>query len=141
MERSKDQLKKMFPHLTEDMEKKRKKLVINSVRSDVKTGEKIASARLNSLSKYNPDVVSFIRRCYVPEQAEEIIDYLKLRGKITHEYAKRLRKQLHESGLQSFGEKKEPGFYFRKYYHPPKEKETKERWHLSSKRQVFSNKR
>jgi len=46
-------------------------------------------------------------------QAREIIDYLERKGRITPEYAEKLRRQLKEKGLRSFGPKKEPGYYFK----------------------------
>ncbi|OLS14867.1 MAG: hypothetical protein RBG13Loki_1499 [Promethearchaeota archaeon CR_4] len=59
----------------------------------------------------NPDAISFIRRCSTINEAQEIIDYLEKRGELTPELASKYRDQLLSSGLESFGPKKEPGYY------------------------------
>ena len=46
----------------------------------------------------------------------EIIMYMEKRNKITSEYAKRLRDQLREKGLRSFGSKKGADYYLRHNY-------------------------
>lgn len=88
------------------------KVNVNSVRLDPETGERAASAR-DKFTGYNPDVVDFIRRCDTEEQAAEIIDYLEKRNEISYEYALKLRKQLREKGVRSFGSKKESDYYFK----------------------------
>jgi len=110
MEIDKKHFRKMFPHLTEELKGEEHKIGITSVRSDVQTGEKASSKKF---VKYMPDVIDFIRRCDNEEQAEEIISYMKRRGEISREYAKRLRKQLKKRGVRSFGSKKEEDYYFK----------------------------
>ncbi len=63
----------------------------------------------------NPDAVSFIRRCSTVDEANQIIDYLEKRGELTPELATRYRAQLAKTGLESFGPKKEPGYYERTF--------------------------
>lgn len=60
---------------------------------------------------YNPTVVDFIRRCDTEEEALEIIEYMEKTDQITSKEADDLRKQLNNSGVRSFGEKKEKGYY------------------------------
>jgi hypothetical protein len=60
-----------------------------------------------------PDVIDFIRRCDTEEQAEEIIAYMEKRGEIEKQYAERLRKQLKDKGVRSFGPKKEENYYLK----------------------------
>jgi len=110
MEIDKKQFRKMFPHLAEEMEGEERKIAITSVRSDIQTGEKASSRRF---AKYMPDVIDFIRRCDNEEQAEEIISYMERREEISREYAKKLKKQLKEKGVRSFGSKKEEGYYLK----------------------------
>ena len=93
MEVDKKKFKAMFPNLADEMRKKEEGIVINSVRSDPKTGERAAKSD-RDLSNYDPDVIDFIRRCDTRQQAEEIIDYLQKRGEITPNYALKLRQQL-----------------------------------------------
>jgi len=109
MKLDKKAFKKLFPNLVEELESSKNKVALNSVRTDVKTGEKAVSKRF---IHYAPDVIDFIRRCDTEEQAEEIISYMEKRGEIGKQYAKKLRKQLEEEGLRSFGPKKEENYYF-----------------------------
>ena len=110
MEIDKERFKKMFPHLAEELENQENRVPITSVRSDPQTGEKSSSRGFDT---YMPDVIDFIRRCDDEQQAEEIINYLEERKEISHEYARRLKRQLKENGVRSFGSKKEEGYYFR----------------------------
>jgi len=106
----KERFRRMFPHLAEELEKRVCKTKINSVRSDVAAGEKAVTRKF---ANYNPDVIDFLRRCDKEEQAEEIIAYLEKRNEITAEYARKLRKQLKEKGVRSFGTKKEDDYYLK----------------------------
>lgn len=113
MEIEKEQFKKMFPNLAKEMEDDENshehKVPINSVRSNLETEEKISG----KFGTFMPDAVDFIRRCDNEKQAKEIIDYLERRGEITTEYARRLKRQLKEKGVRSFGTKKEEGYYLK----------------------------
>ncbi len=103
-----EKFKRRFPHLAAELSGSGT-IRISSVRSSVEEGERIAS----SYSGYEPGPVEFIRRCDTEDQALEIINYLEQRGEITPEYAARLRRQLVEQGLRSFGPKRKPGCYDR----------------------------
>lgn len=100
----------MFPNLAKELESNEQKIAINSVRTDIETGEGAASKRF---ANYVPDVIDFIRRCNTEEEAEEIIAYLEKKGEIKGQYAERLRKQLKAKGLRSFGPKKEENYYLK----------------------------
>ena len=104
----------MFPHLAKEMEEGTEnsdehKIQINSVRSSIETEEKISG----KFGTYMPDAIDFLRRCDNEKQAKEIIDYLEKKGEITPEYARKLRRQLREKGVRSFGTKKEEGYYLK----------------------------
>ena len=110
----------MFPHLAQELESGKCGTKINSVRFDPNTGEKAVSRRFTD---YTPDVIDFLCRCDKVEQAEEIIGYLEKRGEISFEYARKLRKQLKEKGVRSFGSKKEDDYYLKQHdFKPEKEK-------------------
>jgi hypothetical protein len=111
MDIDKRRFKKMFPHLAREMEGGEDRISIESIRSDLETGEKAASGQFDG---YDPDVVDFLRRCDNEKQAEEIIEYLERKREVSHEHANRLRKQLKERGVRSFGPKKENDYYLRK---------------------------
>ena len=111
MELNKESLKKMFPNLDKELQTNDNKVQVNSVRTDPKDGEKAVTSP--SFDNYVPDVIDFIRRCNTKEQAEEVICYMERRGEIDKEYAQKLRKQLKEKGVRSFGTKKEQDYYLK----------------------------
>jgi len=110
MEFDKERFKRLFPNLSEELGSDANKVAINSARTDAETGEDAVSERFVN---YTPDVIDFLRRCDTAEQAEEIIAYMEKRGEIDKEYAERLRKQLKEEGVRSFGPKKEDDYYLK----------------------------
>jgi len=111
VELDKESLKKMFPNLAKELQTGDNKVRVNSVRTNLRGGEKAVTSQ--SFENYVPDIVDFIRRCDTMEQAEEIICYVERRGEIDKEYAHKLRKQLKEKGLRSFGAKKEHDYYLK----------------------------
>ena len=100
-----DEFKKRFPTLAEEMEEGKGKAGLEFEVKPPKPQRRFAG--------YDPDVIDFIRRCNGKEEALEIIEYLRGREEITVEEAERLCKQLEEEGLRSFGPKKKPGYYER----------------------------
>ena len=111
MEIDKETFKRLFPNLAREMESGENKVTLNSVRTDIKSGERAVSS---NFVHYDPDVIDFLRRCDTAEQAEEIIAFMERRGEISKEYAAKLRKQLKEKGVRSFGPKKEENYYLRR---------------------------
>ena len=99
----------MFPNLAKDLASSENKAQVNSVRTDAPAGEKATSRKI--FAGYIPDVIDFVRRCDTNEQAEEIIAYMERRGEIQKHYAQKLRTQLKERGVRSFGSKKEDNYY------------------------------
>jgi len=110
VETDKKSFKKMFPHLSEELEGGKKKVAIGAVRTDSDAAEKSLSDKFRN---YNPTVIDFIQRCDTEAQAETIIAYLEKRGELTKEYAEELRKQMKKEGVRSFGSKKEQNYYFK----------------------------
>ena len=110
MDIDKERFRKMFPKLAQEIESGKCRTKISSVRSDYTTGEKAVSRKFTA---YTPDVIDFLRRSDKAEQAEEIICYLEKRREISSEYARKLRKQLKEKGVRSFGSKKEIDYYLK----------------------------
>lgn len=111
MEFDKKSFKKMFPNLSDEMNGEEGKVPINSVRTDSDTAENATSEKFQH---YEPTVIDFIRRCDTETEAEAIIAFMEKRGELTKEYATKLRKQLKQEGVRSFGSKKEDNYYFRK---------------------------
>jgi hypothetical protein len=106
---NKESFKRMFPNLAREVGSEENRISVNSVRTDNEAGEKHATQR--KFSDYVPDVIDFLRRCDTAEQVEEIILYMERRGEIDKQYAKKLREQLKEKGVRSFGSKKEHDYY------------------------------
>jgi len=111
MDVDKEQLRKRFPRLAQEIEGGEGSVPMTSIRSETKTGEKVASEEFEG---YNPDVIDFLRRCESEEQGEEVIRFLLDKKEISRSYASRLRRQLREKGVRSFGSKKECDYYLRR---------------------------
>ncbi len=107
METDKKSFRKMFPNLSKELEREDTKVAINSVRANPTNTEK------SEFQNYAPTVVDFIRRCDTDTQAETIISYLEKRGELTKKQTTKLRKQLKNRGVRSFGPKKEEDYYFK----------------------------
>ncbi|MCW3978201.1 MAG: DUF2095 domain-containing protein [Candidatus Bathyarchaeota archaeon] len=102
--------KRLFPHLAKEIESGRSRVRTVDVEG---APEEKAEGNERKWAGYIPDAVDFIRRCETRGQAEEIIDYLENRGEIPSERAAELSRQLEDEGLESFGSRKEEGFYHR----------------------------
>lgn len=124
----KKSLKKMFPHLYDELETGEVKVPINAVRKNPLEAEEEAvgeececneeelapcNETPDKLRHFYPSAVDFIRRCDTEAQAEEIISYLQKKGEISKEDAEQMRCQLKQKGVRSFGPKKEENHYFR----------------------------
>jgi hypothetical protein len=92
------------------MEQSQQRVGISAVRSDARIGEDAAAKRFDG---YIPDVIDFIRRCDNIKQAEEIVDYMEKRNELNPTYARKLKRQLREKGVRSFGPKKQDDYYSR----------------------------
>lgn len=104
--------KKLFPNLYREMMLKKMSISIDAVRVDQDQAEKEAS---KPRAPTMPTAIDYLRRCENDEEAMSVIDYLEKRGEISSEEAERLRKQVVERGVRSFGKKKEWGYYSTKY--------------------------
>lgn len=96
-----------FPNLSEEIENQTKTLRIDGVRTNSEEGEKASKSAKHS----SPATIDYIRLCDTEDEALEVINYLEDEGKIEPEYAKKLRTQLTNRGLESFGSKRDPGEY------------------------------
>jgi hypothetical protein len=100
----------MFPNLANEIENGECNVRIDSVQPQSKADKKTGSTKFKN---YEPDVIDFLRRCDKPEQAEEIICYMEKRNEITSAEARKLKKQLKEKGVRSFGSKKADDYYLK----------------------------
>jgi hypothetical protein len=105
----KKKFRELFPHLADE-------LVNGKSIADLE-GETIGQKRTLNTNRrwvgFDPDIIDFIRRCKTSEQAAKIIDYMSNKGEISSEMVKKLRKQLDEEGVRSFGKLKEKEYYHR----------------------------
>lgn len=108
MKLTKRELEKLFPNLSREIREKSGSIAIEAVRTEE------SELKHDFFRSYDPDVVDFLRRCDTEEQGLEIIDFMEKRGEISREYASRLRRQLREKGIRSFGPKKEANYYSNK---------------------------
>ena len=108
METEKKRFKKLFPHLSQEMEEGESQISVGGYREDSAEAERETARRY---SGYEPTVVDFIRGCDRQEQAVEIIDFMEKREEISKDYAESLRQKIRKEGLRSLGQKKRPGFY------------------------------
>ena len=106
----KKELKKLFPHLVNEMETGVSKIDLNRVSEPAPSTEP-SYKEDRKYTGFTPGAVDFICRCKAPPQAEEIITYLEKKGDINKNEAAALRTQLKAKGLASFGPHKGPGFY------------------------------
>ena len=97
-----EEFKKRFPHLA-------KEVLSGKGSTHFRIGVRVK----DPWRGYDPNVYDFIRRADTVEQALEVVDFLEKRGELSHEEAGKIRKQLREKGLQSFGPKKEFGYYLK----------------------------
>lgn len=112
MEIDRKTFKKLFPNLYREMMLKRMSISVDSVRVDQAQAEEEAR---KPRAPTMPTAIDYLRRCEDDEEAMKVIDYLEKRGEISHEEAERLRRQVTEQGVRSFGKKKEWGYYSTKY--------------------------
>ena len=104
----KKRFKKMFPTLSTEIEKNDKNKSVDLVfQINENTSKKIAK----KYEGYDPDINDFLRRCDTEQQAKEIIEFLETKGEISCEHACKLKKQLKERGVRSFGSKKDDSHY------------------------------
>ncbi|GCC10994.1 hypothetical protein IPdc08_01038 [archaeon] len=101
-----DDFKKKYPNLAREIEGL-DRLPVKGVRHNIDEAEKA----IDSFQGHSPDAIGFLRRCTTDEEGLEIIKYLLDRKEISVEYATELKIQLIKSGISSFGQKKEWGYY------------------------------
>jgi len=104
-----EEFKRRFPHLAEELDRGGMKLQIDSVRSALEEAQKAAS----DLSGYTPTAIDYLRRCDSVEEALDTINYLESKAEITTQYAARLKAQLRRHGVRSFGLRKDDDYYQR----------------------------
>ena len=79
---------------------------------EIRVVEKTKPMEKDYLRGFNPQAIDFIRRAKTIEEALEVLDFLEKRNELSSNDHQKLKQQLEESGLESFGEHKEDGYYF-----------------------------
>ncbi len=107
LEEDVEEFKDHFPALHREISEGKNEMEEEEIRTS------LGSKRVRKFKGYTPGAVDFICRCETKEEALEIIEYLQKKGDLSEEYAKTLKKQLDEKGLEHFGEHRKPGYYER----------------------------
>ena len=105
----KEKFRELFPHLADELENGKS---VADLEDDTIRQKRSLNAN-RRWEGYDPDIIDFIRRCETPEQAAKIINYMSDEGEVSSEMAEKLRRQLKEEGVRSFGALKEKGHYHR----------------------------
>jgi len=97
-----EEFKKRYPHLAKELAEGK------GVRrfSDVVEGE---------APPFIPGPVDYLRRCKSVEEAKEVLDYLERIGELDKKERADLEEQLDNEGLESFGSRKDFGYYSERY--------------------------
>ena len=96
--------KKLFPAISKELES---------------SGSSAVEAREESMDEplrgFMPGPEDYLSRCKTDEEAMEVINFLHKRGEISGEVFDRLRRQVEECGVRSFGPLREDNYYLKKY--------------------------
>ena len=92
--------------LTDDIQLK------NDTEPVINVVEKTKPMEKDYLQGFDPQAIDFIRRAKTIDEAVDVINYLESRKEISSEECQKLKEQLKEAGLDSFGEHKNDGYYF-----------------------------
>jgi len=102
MEFDLEEFKRKYPHLSKELEEG---IGVEKLSSLISTSEPPAM----------PGAVDYLRRCKSVQEALEVLDYLERTGELSKEHRQLLEAQLLSEGLESFGPKKDFGYYSEKY--------------------------
>lgn len=105
----KKKFRELFPHLADELENGKS---VADLEDEIIRQKRSLNAN-RRWEGHDPDIIDFIRRCETPEQVAMIINYMSNEGKISPETAEKLRRQLEEEGVRSFGKQKDTGHYHR----------------------------
>jgi len=97
--------KKLFPALSNELDES--KVAEEYVESE--GGEE-------PLRGFMPGPEDYIMRCTTDEEAMRVVEFLHQRGEISDEESERLKRQIGERGVRSFGPLREEGYYLRTYH-------------------------
>ncbi len=106
-----EDFEKMYPKLNRELREGR--TVRLEIRRDMGTESDAKETARKIVKHFTPAITDFIRRCDNIEQAMEIVDYMLKRQEISETEARRIKTQLKENGLRSFGSKKEADHYLK----------------------------
>ena len=110
MEIDKEEFKKRYPNLIDEIEYSDNKIKIDPEKKKADSPKNYKEKK--RFQGYVPSIVDFIQRCTTADEAHSIIDYLENRGEISKKYANKIRDQIKYKGIRSFGPKKKENYYF-----------------------------
>lgn len=94
-----DEFRRLFPKLSKEL--------MNNKRYSVKEVSR------DPLAGYEPNVYDFLCRARSVEEGLKVLEYLEKRGELSPERSRELRDKLMRDGLESFGERRDFGYYYR----------------------------
>jgi hypothetical protein len=115
-----DHFEKHFPALNGEMTDNNKEEIIDGTPDE------------DPFSNYEPNVYDFLERARTDEEGFEIIDYLVQQKQISSKIAKKLKTQITESGIRSFGPIRTTNHYFRKAAELHRHRIIKKRYSIKS---------
>ncbi|MFX1280615.1 MAG: DUF2095 family protein [Promethearchaeota archaeon] len=115
----KNKLDKDFPHLLDEITRKKKIVKIESIQPAFKIDKSFNRTNIPR-ELINPGAIDFIRRCTTKEEALRILDFLVKRKELSiDEYNSYKNQILLKEGLKKFIEEhggfKSPGYYEKKF--------------------------
>lgn len=103
-----EKFQKKFPNLFKEIKNNTQSIKIDGVRTNPEEAEKASKSKKKDPE---PNLVDYIRLCDNKEEALKIIDYMEREERVEPKYAEKIRNQLKNRGLRSFGSKRRPGKY------------------------------
>ncbi len=97
--------KRLFPALSDELEQ-----------SSTSLEDSITETEEEPLRGFMPGPEDYLMRCATEEEAIQVIEFLRQRREISEEESERLKKQVYEKGVRSFGPLREEGYYLRTYH-------------------------
>lgn len=110
MEYDREEFKKKFPHLHEELSPEEEDGTTQAGQEDTTQAGQEETDRESSRENV-PSVVLYVRRAKTDNEAIDIVNYLRRRGEISEESSRTLLKQIQEKGVRSFGGQRRWGNY------------------------------
>lgn len=102
------ELKEKCPNLFEEL-RESPSISIDEIKGTREKTDKEDKENLETHTTKFPSVVDHLLGCETNEEAIEIIDYFEDKDELDERLAEKMREQVRQKGIRSFGEKREKG--------------------------------